>query len=265
MGLLTLVLVAAVMLELLILTTLGFVRQLLAFLIPTYCVDTNRVYATGMSAGGFMAHRLGCDANDIIVAISVASGVIQGTCNPARAVPVLDFHGDADTEVLYIYGNGSMEYWLSNDQCNEADYTITYDQGNTQCKTWTSECTPLPVGYVGSTEITFCTISGGIHTWPVPPSIDASCYMINWFKKFAFAPSSGTTGLAATTGPSSVYCGEVGAPAASTGIVGKQATGTVVVATLATVAISHLSDSNGFCSRPIVLLLALFFASGLAA
>ena len=39
------------------------------------CVDTKRVYATGVSGGGRMASQLACDLPDRIAAIAPISGV----------------------------------------------------------------------------------------------------------------------------------------------------------------------------------------------
>ncbi|MCU0701951.1 MAG: hypothetical protein MUC96_36075 [Myxococcaceae bacterium] len=39
----------------------GFVRALLDSLEASFCIDDKRVYATGLSNGGFLSHRLGCE------------------------------------------------------------------------------------------------------------------------------------------------------------------------------------------------------------
>lgn len=63
-------------------------------------VDEDRVYATGLSNGGAMAHRLACERSTRFAAIApVGAGnqvaAVQG-CNIARPVPVLAIHGTAD-------------------------------------------------------------------------------------------------------------------------------------------------------------------------
>lgn len=73
----------------------AFFRALLDRLVADHHVDPRRIYATGISNGGFMSHRLGCDLSDRIVAIApVAAGMAQPlslTCAPARGVRGLDF------------------------------------------------------------------------------------------------------------------------------------------------------------------------------
>ena len=52
----------------------GFVDALIAKLSARYMVDPDRIYATGMSNGGFFAHRLGCERSDRFAAIAAVAG-----------------------------------------------------------------------------------------------------------------------------------------------------------------------------------------------
>jgi len=61
-----------------------------------HAIDPDRVYATGWSGGGFMAHRLACDAADRIAAIAVLHAPLRGPCAPARPPDVLQLAGEAD-------------------------------------------------------------------------------------------------------------------------------------------------------------------------
>lgn len=70
------------------------------------CIDTSRVYATGISGGGRMASQLACDLSHKIAAIAPVVGVrfpMTGDnpphtvhCQPSRPVPVLAIHGAWD-------------------------------------------------------------------------------------------------------------------------------------------------------------------------
>jgi polyhydroxybutyrate depolymerase len=63
-------------------------------------IDPARIYVTGMSAGGAMAHRLACERSTVFAAVvSVAGGnQVQGAqgCFPARPIPILQISGDKD-------------------------------------------------------------------------------------------------------------------------------------------------------------------------
>jgi polyhydroxybutyrate depolymerase len=80
----------------------GFVRALLADLGTVVNVDARRIYAAGMSNGAIMSYRLACELADVIAAIGpVAATQNLDACTPARPVPVLHIHGDADKHAPY--------------------------------------------------------------------------------------------------------------------------------------------------------------------
>jgi polyhydroxybutyrate depolymerase len=72
------------------------------------CVDRARVYAVGISNGGFMATVLACRAADRIAAVALFAPGINGVgeCSPTRPLSVLEIHGTADTIVPYRNGTG---------------------------------------------------------------------------------------------------------------------------------------------------------------
>jgi polyhydroxybutyrate depolymerase len=73
----------------------------------TVCIDTARVYVTGLSNGAMMTSALACAMSDRIAAVAPVAGVtaIKG-CAPKRAVPVIAFHGTADPFLAYDGGYG---------------------------------------------------------------------------------------------------------------------------------------------------------------
>src|SRR6266496_1133785 len=87
-----------------------FIRDLIASLESQYTIDPKRIYATGISNGGGMTNRLGCDMADLIAAIAPDSGAYNfwQDCNPSRPVPVLAFHGLDDNLVPYTGGTPKL-------------------------------------------------------------------------------------------------------------------------------------------------------------
>ena len=70
----------------------GFIDSLLDTLVDRYAIDTNRIYATGMSNGGFMSYRLACELSDRIAAIAPVSASMSVTGYiPSRPVPIIHF------------------------------------------------------------------------------------------------------------------------------------------------------------------------------
>ncbi|HXJ17534.1 MAG TPA: PHB depolymerase family esterase [Candidatus Polarisedimenticolia bacterium] len=78
----------------------GFVRALLDELESSYPIDPHRVYATGISNGGFFSNRLACELADRIAAIaSVAATMpepLAESCKPSRPISVLYMQGTKD-------------------------------------------------------------------------------------------------------------------------------------------------------------------------
>ncbi len=143
-----------------------FVRDILATASDKLCVDPARVYSTGMSNGGFLSHRIGCELSDKFAAIAPVAGVLGvPSCSPARPMPVMHFHGTSDPLVPYG-GDPSLGFpsvmdtfqgWANRDGCTGVP-AQTYSNGDATCQTY-AQC-------AGGAEVTLCTIQGGGHTWP---------------------------------------------------------------------------------------------------
>jgi polyhydroxybutyrate depolymerase len=88
-------------------TDLAFLATVLDTTEQQLCIDTNRVYATGLSNGAFMTSAVACQYSERIAAVAPVAGVrtIKG-CAPKRAVPIVAFHGTADGYVDYEGGMG---------------------------------------------------------------------------------------------------------------------------------------------------------------
>lgn len=167
---------------------LGFLVAVLDDIESTGVVDAKRIYVTGMSNGGFMSHRIACELSDRIAAVAPVAGVIGiplESCNPSRAVPVIDIHGTADQLVPYEGGappllsnpiagqaagalfpggapdflsvQASVDFWVGNNGCSTTPMN-TFEDGNASCSTYSS-CTD-------GADVTLCTIQAGGHSWP---------------------------------------------------------------------------------------------------
>jgi poly(3-hydroxybutyrate) depolymerase len=77
-----------------------FVSDLLTYLEDNFCIDENRIYASGKSNGGGFVDTLACsDVGDQFAAFAMAAAALYtdtslGSCNKKRAI--LEAHGDAD-------------------------------------------------------------------------------------------------------------------------------------------------------------------------
>jgi polyhydroxybutyrate depolymerase len=136
---------------------IGFMKQLVDDLDAKLCVDDARVFAMGMSNGGYMSHRIGCELADRFAAIGpVAGGIATATCAPSRPVPVFAIHGNADPLVEYSFGQSSANAWATGNGCTTT--TTTYTNGVASCVTHG--------GCTAGADVVFCTIDQGGHQWP---------------------------------------------------------------------------------------------------
>ncbi len=162
----------------------GFVRALIETLEGATCIDPARIFATGMSNGGFMTHRLACEASDLFAAFApVSSVLLLEPCEPQRSVPIMMFNGTSDTLVpyeggLFIGAVETFESWAEKSGCAGAPVE-TFAKGAATCQTY-QECAE-------GAEVTLCTIDPMGHCWPgtafcpfVPSNVDISANDEMW-------------------------------------------------------------------------------------
>jgi len=88
---------------------LAFVDRLLDTLEGELCIDTSRVYASGLSNGAMFSSTLACQRSDRIAAIAPVAGIqYQAGCQTDRPVPIIAFHGTKDPILLFNGGLGEL-------------------------------------------------------------------------------------------------------------------------------------------------------------
>jgi polyhydroxybutyrate depolymerase len=153
-----------------------YIRLMLDDLATVINIDQQRVFATGMSNGGMMCYRLASELSDRIAAIAPVAGTMAlPDAKPKRPVPVLQFHGTADSIVKYNGQNtgalqplksvtDTVEYWRRLNGCPAKSTSTRLPDSNTSdgatvCRT------DYPPGKNGA-EVILYTIENGGHTWP---------------------------------------------------------------------------------------------------
>jgi polyhydroxybutyrate depolymerase len=145
-----------------------FIRDLVQSLEKEYSIDPKRVFATGISNGGGMTNRVGCDLADVFATIGPVSGAynLWRDCGPSRPVPVVAFHGLADKIVPYDGVKLSAiappirdwaAAWAERDQCGSTPVTKQVSSGVTS-DTW-QNCQ-------GNAVVVLYTIQNHGHSWP---------------------------------------------------------------------------------------------------
>lgn len=149
----------------------AFVQAVVKDIVSILRIDEKRIFATGYSNGGNMTYRLACELSEQIAAVAInASSLGLSTCKPKRPMPVLHFHGTADTFHPYEGGPGVTEFnylklgapetilrWAKWNECTD-ERRVTYKKGAATCIT-RSHCKQ-------NAEVTLCTIEGMGHQWP---------------------------------------------------------------------------------------------------
>jgi polyhydroxybutyrate depolymerase len=149
----------------------GFFDDMVAWVESKYCVDPKRVYAAGLSNGGFFSNRLACERANVVAAIGPVAGTLDITpCNPSRPVPVFEVHGTADTVVAFDGGSSSealsveqaISTWEGLDKCTDSMPATVYTNGSGNGAATCTEETMCS----GGSAVELCVIAGGGHQWP---------------------------------------------------------------------------------------------------
>lgn len=151
----------------------GFLTTLIDSISNNYNIDSDRIYSTGMSNGGFMSYKLACETPRFAAVASVTGGftnAMKNTCSPSKATPVMEIHGTADGTVPYtgsainLHVDSVVAYWVAFNNCITTATTTNIPNTNT-----TDGATAVHNMYAGGTNgatVEFFKIIGGGHTWP---------------------------------------------------------------------------------------------------
>ena len=147
----------------------GYVDALIAKLSERFKIDPNRIYASGMSNGGFFAHRLGCERSNRFAAIASVAGemapALAKSCKPDNPVAVMAFHGTRDRIVPIAGGKtdggGSL---LSAERT--AEIWSEFNRGSALKETFRKGGVTCRSSQGGRAPVTLCTVDDAGHTWP---------------------------------------------------------------------------------------------------
>jgi len=187
----------------------SFISSLIDELHTKYGIDKDRVYACGMSNGGFMSYKLACELNDRITAIASVTGSMVpsqlSTCKPGRPVPVMEVHGTADQVVAY---NGTapisapipdvLNFWRDNNGCDDDPVVVAVPNTNTADNTTSEKWTYTNCS--ADATIMHYKVFGGAHTWPgaiiitgaTSRDFNASVEIWNFFRRYRLPVATAT-------------------------------------------------------------------------
>lgn len=167
----------------------SFIAALIDHLMENYPVDQHRIYATGMSNGGYLTQRLACELSDRIAAFAPVSSTmpvpLRASCRPRQPVSIMMINGIDDPLVPWnggelvrgqrMGGRGgqvisvpeTIDFWRRHDGCTGSQEVNTLpgrdpDDGTTVVRTTYGNCKDDSV-------VVLVAIEGGGHTWPGAP------------------------------------------------------------------------------------------------
>ena len=168
----------------------AFVAGVLDALEGQLCVDAGRVYSTGFSNGAMMSVRLACSLSSRIAAIAPVAGVYfppmfpgdtNDTCPHTTPVPLIAFHGTADTVIPFDGGMSSgfgVDVRLPIDNNTPDDDVLSEWAGHNACSGTRHETSVSPtvrlIEYDGCADdgtVKLYAFEGAGHIWPGPSSI----------------------------------------------------------------------------------------------
>ncbi|OYT26975.1 MAG: poly(3-hydroxybutyrate) depolymerase [Candidatus Altiarchaeales archaeon ex4484_96] len=148
----------------------GFVKLIIEDIKKKAQID--KIYATGMSNGGMLSHRLACEMSDVFTAIAAVAGTNNyDNCNPKNPISILHIHGLQDDHVLFYGGRGpaaiedvnftsvsdTISGWLARNSCS-SDPTRVLDEENAYCDLYS--------GCDNNVQVKLCVALDGGHSWP---------------------------------------------------------------------------------------------------
>jgi polyhydroxybutyrate depolymerase len=106
----------------------NFIMQALDSVQSQYNIDTNRVYVTGFSQGGYMSYNLSTNCSHRIAAMASVAGSMSteyyNNSYPVHPLPVMEIHGTNDDLVKYDGTNNGLAvetvvgHWIQFNHCD---------------------------------------------------------------------------------------------------------------------------------------------------
>ncbi len=160
-----------------------FIDTLITILSAKYKIDSNKIYVSGTSNGGFMALRLAVELSNKIAAIAAVAAAMPAKtkcCSPTNYISVLFMNGTDDNHMPYnggIIGNppdsargsalstpASIQFWTKFDHTDTIPTVYTYPDLDTTDGSYVIKYT-FSNGN-NNTQVVFYKIIGGGHSAP---------------------------------------------------------------------------------------------------
>jgi polyhydroxybutyrate depolymerase len=162
----------------------GYLRAVIVDIAANLDVDPDRIFVVGLSNGGMMAYRLGCEIPELLAGIAVVEGVLVfEPCRPESPLDLIQIHQMGDDIVPYrgttlpIAANGELP------AVKERFTRWTVAQGCSATGVRDGEFATYDFECRNGTRAREILIPGGTHDWPIAPQdpVDATTAILEFF------------------------------------------------------------------------------------
>lgn len=155
---------------------MGFIDTLLSVIRKNYRIDSKKVFAMGLSRGGFLCQRIAAERSGVFAAVASVGAPLPDSVffyqkKTVVSVGVMLVHGTADSLVKY---NGMKEHYFG----AEATFAYWIDKNGSSSGTVLPVTKEFDKNKTDGTEVSFkevnagkktialVTVKNGGHTWP---------------------------------------------------------------------------------------------------
>ena len=173
---------------------MDFIDAMRADIQTDQCIDSNHVFATGFSMGGYFAHHIGCERTDFRAVAPHSGGVHDLSACPSTTKPIIIFHGTSD-ETIPDACDDPTQTPISSDHPPSA---IAWAKHNGCAMTYTSKAVENGTcmvydGCPPGGQVEVCTFNGMLHCWAggsgtfgCPGNESATALQWAFFKQYAW-------------------------------------------------------------------------------
>jgi polyhydroxybutyrate depolymerase len=175
----------------------AFINAMLQFAQSDQCIDSQHVYMTGFSMGGYLANETGCTRPEIRAVAPHSGGTHDLSSCVSQHKPVLIMHFEGDALIPYMCGQQARDRWVARNGCSLAAPDVQMVNGGS-CEYYK--------GCAADGQVAFCSFmipSGSNqafagHAWSggsamgsgsqfaIPQTEDASELSFRFFKQYAW-------------------------------------------------------------------------------
>ena len=147
---------------------IGFLDSLIDHISLSYNIDSNQVFSTGFSQGGFMSFYLACNLGQKIAGIGAVGGSLIDTlnCRNNFPMPIIQIHGTSDPIVGYnVYQiAGIIDLLVDFNSCDTVPTIFNFPNIDTMDNSTVTQF--VYTNQTNGVKVEHLRVNNGTHSWP---------------------------------------------------------------------------------------------------